>query len=177
MASFEAEAGKILSKPYLELRPDQQRERQALARRVERAILQDPEVPFRSDANGVVSLVGGSMDNAGEVMAAVVGVKAYAADVLRRARAMQLFMPQTLRFPRTGTRGRPCAMDAEAGLNAQIEHLQSNCNVPLGEGTVLGYEVGMTGDGKGMQVANCSPDGKCWSCDDHDNVEPVEGIN
>ena len=68
-------------------------------------------------------------------------------------------------------------MDAETGLNAQIEHLQSNCNVPLEDGTVLGYGVGMTGDGKDMQVANYSPDGKCWSCDDHDSLEPVEGVN
>ena len=74
-------------------------------------------------------------------------------------------------------RGRRCAMDADAGLNAQIEHLQSNCNVPLENGTVLGYEVGLTGDGKGMQVANYSPDGKCWSCDEHDNLKPVEGVN
>ena len=35
----------------------------------------------------------------------------------------------------------------------------------------------MTGDGKGMQVANNSPHGKCWSCDDHDRLEPVEGVN
>ena len=74
-------------------------------------------------------------------------------------------------------RGRLCAMDAEAGLNAQIEHLQSNCNVSLEDGTILGYEVGMTGDCKGMQVASYSPDGKCWSCDDHDTLEPVEGVN
>ena len=73
--------------------------------------------------------------------------------------------------------GRLCALDAEAGLNAQIENLQSNCNVPLEDGTVLGYEVGMTGDGKGMQVANYSPDGKCWSSDDHESLEPVEGVN
>ena len=73
--------------------------------------------------------------------------------------------------------GRLCAMDAEAGLNAQIEDLQANCNVPLEDGTVLGYEVGMTGDGKGMQVANYSPDGKCWSRDDHESLEPVEGVN
>ena len=74
-------------------------------------------------------------------------------------------------------RGRLCAMDAEAGLNAQIEHLQSNCNVPFEDGTVLGYEVGMTGDGKGMHVVNYSPDGKCWSCDDHESLELVEGVN
>ena len=67
-------------------------------------------------------------------------------------------------------------MDAEVGLNAQIEHLHSNCKVPLEDGTVLGYEVGMTGDGKGMQV-NHPPDGKCWLCDDHDNLEAVEGVN
>ena len=35
----------------------------------------------------------------------------------------------------------------------------------------------MTGDGKGMQVAKYSPDGKSWSCDNHHNVEPVEGVN
>ena len=74
-------------------------------------------------------------------------------------------------------RGRLCAMDAEAGLNAHIEHLQSNCNVPLEDGTVLGYEVGLTGDGEGMQLTNYSPDGKCWSCDDHESLEPVEGVN
>ena len=33
------------------------------------------------------------------------------------------------------------------------------------------------GDGKGMQVANYSPDGKCWWCDDHDSLEPVEGVS
>ena len=270
--------------PYFDLGPDQQRERLALAQPMVRAILQDPVVSFRRDATGVVSLVGGRMDNAGEVMAAAADVNGYAVDVLRRARAMQLSMRQTLRLPRRCTRdelydkacanavrcrvrghggkkraaavvsladlvgeqvrlaqeqgvftpprgtnkipvlvcadatplwraaatrydvfvgvwpgglasagnvdnwvtwwvmdgsddrGRLCAIDAEAGLNAQIEHLQSNCNVPLEDGTVLGYEVGMTGDGKGMQVANYSPDGKCWSCDDHDSLEPVEGL-
>ena len=74
-------------------------------------------------------------------------------------------------------RGRLCAMDAQAGLNAQIENLQSNCNVPLEDGTVLGYEVGMTGEGKGMQVANYCPDGKCWWCDDHESLKPLEGVN
>ena len=34
-------------------------------------------------------------------------------------------------------RGRQCAMDAEAGLDDQIEHLQSNCNVPLEDGNVI----------------------------------------
>ena len=68
-------------------------------------------------------------------------------------------------------------MDAEAGLSAQIEHLQSNCNVPLEDGTILGYKVGMTGDGKGMQVANYSRDEKCLSGDDHDSLESVEGVN
>ena len=28
-----------------------------------------------------------------------------------------------------------------------------------------------------MQVANYSPTGKCSSCDDHDTLEPVEGVN
>ena len=56
VASFEAEAGKMLRKPYFELRPDQQHERLAVAERVVRAILQDPEVSFRCDA-------GGSVDN------------------------------------------------------------------------------------------------------------------
>ena len=74
-------------------------------------------------------------------------------------------------------RGRLRAMDAEAGLHAQIEHLQSSCNVPLQDGKVLGYEAGMTGDGKGMQVANYSPYANCWSCDDHDTLEPTEGVN
>ena len=63
------------------------------------------------------------------------------------------------------------------GPNAQMEPLHSNCNVPLDYGTVLGYEVGMTGEGKGMKVAKYSPDGKCWSCDDHDGLEPVEGVD
>ena len=97
MASFEAEAGKILRKP------DQQHEWLALAQRVVRALLQDPEGSFRRDATGVVSLVGGSMDNPGEVMAAVADVNGYAVDVLRRARAMQLSMRQTLRLPRRCT--------------------------------------------------------------------------
>ena len=35
----------------------------------------------------------------------------------------------------------------------------------------------MTGEGKDMQVANYSPDGKCWSCDDHDSLKPVAGVN
>ena len=69
---------------------------------------------------------------------------------------------------------RGCVRAMEAGLNAQIEHWQSNCNVPS-DGTVLGY-VGMTGSGKGMQVTNHSPDGNCWSCDDHDSLEPVDGL-
>ena len=64
MPSFEAEAGKMLCKPYFELAPHQQRERLALAQRLVRAILQDPGVSFRRDATGVVSVVGGSMDNA-----------------------------------------------------------------------------------------------------------------
>ena len=32
--------------------------------------------------------------------------------------------------------------------------------MPLEGGTILGYGVGIMGDGKGMQVANYSPDGK-----------------
>ena len=104
MASFEAEGGKMLRKPYFDLGLDQQRERLALARRMVRAIPQSPEVSFRRDATGVVSLVGGSMDNAGEVMAAAADVSGYAVDVLRRARAMQLSMRQTLRLPRRCTR-------------------------------------------------------------------------
>ena len=99
MASFEAEAGKMLRKPHFELRLDQQRERLAVAQRVVLALLQDPEVSFRRDATGVVSLVGGSMDNAGEVMVAAADVNGYAVDVLRRARAMQLSMRQGLRLP------------------------------------------------------------------------------
>ena len=49
-------------------------------------------------------------------------------------------------------RGRLCAMDTKARLNAhaQIERLLSNYNVPLEDSTILGYEVSMTGDGKGM---------------------------
>ena len=57
MACFEAEAGKMLRKPHLELQPDQQCEQLAVARRVVWAILQDLEVSFRRDATGVVSLV------------------------------------------------------------------------------------------------------------------------
>ena len=289
VASFEAKAGKLLRKPYFELLPDQQREWPALAQRVVRVLLQDLGVSFRRDATSVVSLVGGSMDNAGEVMVAAADVDGYVVDVLRRARTTQLSMRQTLRLPRRcnrdelyearrairsydavalsvrghggnkraaavacladlvgeqvhlaqeqglftppgGTnkvlvlvctdakplwrpaatrcdvvvgvwlggpasagnpdnwvpwwfmdgiddRGRLCAMDGEAGLNAQAEHLQSNSNVRLEDGTVLGYEVGMTGDRRGMQVTNYSPDGKCWSCDDHDSPEPVERVN
>ena len=74
-------------------------------------------------------------------------------------------------------RGCLCAMEAEEGLNAQSQHLQSNCNVPLEDGTVLGYGVSITVDGKGMQVANYSPDGKCWSCVDRDSLKPAEGVN
>ena len=92
VASFEAEAGKILRKPYFDLRPDQQRERLALAQRMVRAILQYPEVSFRRNASSVVSLVGGSMDDPGEVMAAAAGVNGYAVDVLCRSRAEQLSM-------------------------------------------------------------------------------------
>ena len=104
VASFEAEAGKMLRKPYFELGPDQQRQRLALAQRVVRAILEDPEVSFRRNATGVVSLMGGSMDNAREVMAAAANVNGYAVDVLCHARAMQLSMRQTLRLPRRCTR-------------------------------------------------------------------------
>ena len=74
-------------------------------------------------------------------------------------------------------RGRLCVMDAQAGLNAQIEHLQSNRRVPFEDGTVFGYDVGMMGDGKDMRVANDSQDGKCWSCDDHDGLEPLKRVN
>ena len=62
------------------------------------------KVSFRRDAPGVVSLVGGTMDNAGEVMAVAAGVNGYAVDVLRRGRAMQLSMRQTLPLPRRCTR-------------------------------------------------------------------------
>ena len=99
MASFEAEAGKILREPSFDLGPDQQRERRALAQRIVRATLQDPEVLFRRDATGVVSLVGGNMDNAVEVMAADADVNRYAVDVLRHACAIELSMRQTLRLP------------------------------------------------------------------------------
>ena len=94
----------MLRKPYFDLGPDHQRERLALAQRMVQAILQDPEVSFRRDATSVVSLAGGSMDNAGEVMAAAADVNGYAVDVLRRARAMQLSMRQPLRLPRRCTR-------------------------------------------------------------------------
>ena len=103
-ASFEAEAGKMLWRPYFDLGPDQQRERLALSQHMVRAILQDPEVSFRRDASGVVSVAAGSMDNAGEVMAAAATVNGYAVDVLRRARAMQVSVRQTLRLPRRCTR-------------------------------------------------------------------------
>ena len=99
MASFEAEAGKMLRKPYFH----QQRERLALAQRMVRAILQNLEVSSRRDASGVVSLVDGSMDDPGEVMQATADVNGYAVDVLRRARPMQLSMRQTLRLPRRCT--------------------------------------------------------------------------
>ena len=75
-----------------------------MAQRVVRAILRDLEVSFRRDATGVVSLVGGSMDSAAEVMAAAADVNGYAVDVLRPARAMQLSMRPTLRLPRRCTR-------------------------------------------------------------------------
>ena len=104
MASLEAAAGKMLRKPYFDLAKDQQREQLTLAQRMVRAILQDPELFFRRDAGGVVSLVGGTMDNAGEVMAAAGEVNGYAVDVLRCARAMQLSMRQTVRVPRRCTR-------------------------------------------------------------------------
>ena len=98
------EAGKMLRKPYFDLGPDQQRERLALAQRMVRAILQDPEVSFRRDTTSVVSMVGCSMDNPGEVTVAAAGVSGYAVDVLRRARAMQPSMRQTLWLPRRCTR-------------------------------------------------------------------------
>ena len=59
---------------------------------------------FRHDANGVVSLGAGSIDNAGLVMVAAADVNGYAVDVLRCARAMQLSMRQTLPFPPRCTR-------------------------------------------------------------------------
>ena len=37
--------------------------------------------------------------------------------------------------------------------------------------------MGTTGGGKGMQVANYSPDGKCGPSDEHDSLEPVEGVH
>ena len=104
MASFEVEAGEMLRKPYFELRPNQQRERLTLAWCVVREILQDPEVSLRRVATGVACLVGGSSDNAQEVMAAAADVNGYAVDVLRRARAIQVSMRQTLRLPRRCTR-------------------------------------------------------------------------
>ena len=93
----------MLRKPYFELGLDQQRERLVLAQRVVRAILQDPEVFFRRAATNVVSRVGGSMDIAGEVMAAATDVNGYAVDVLRRGCAMQLSMRHTSRLPRRCT--------------------------------------------------------------------------
>ena len=104
VASFEAKAGKMLRTPYFDLGPHQQRERLAVAERIVQAILQDPEVSLRRDATGVVSRVGGNMDNAGEVMAAAANVNRYAVDVLRRARAMQLSTPRALQLPRRCTR-------------------------------------------------------------------------
>ena len=82
----------MLRKRYFDLGPDQQREELALTQRMVRAILQDPEMSFRRDATGVVSLAVGSMDNAREVLALAANVNGYAADVLHRARAMQLSM-------------------------------------------------------------------------------------
>ena len=101
---FEAEAGKMLRRPYFELRPDEQRWQLTLAQRVVLAILKDPAVSFRRDATVVVSLVGGSMHNAGEVKAAAANINRYAFDVLRRAHAMKPSMGQTLRLPRRSTR-------------------------------------------------------------------------
>ena len=104
VASFEAEVGEMPRKPYFELWPQQQRERLALAHCVVHALLQDTEVSFRRDASGVVSLLDGSTNDAREVMAAAANANAYAVDVLRRARAMQLSMRQTLWLPRRSTR-------------------------------------------------------------------------
>ena len=61
VASFEGEVGKMLFKPFFDLGPDHQRERPALLQRMVRAILKDPDMSSQRDANGVVSLVGGSM--------------------------------------------------------------------------------------------------------------------
>ena len=57
---------KCCASPIFDLGLDQQGERLALAQRMVRAMLQDPEVSFRGNATGVVSLVGGSMDRGGD---------------------------------------------------------------------------------------------------------------
>ena len=95
---------KCCASPTFELRPVVQCERLALVQRVVRAILRDPEVSFRRDPTGVVSLVGSGMDNAGEVMTAASHGNGYAVDVLRGARAVQLSMRQKLRLPGRCTR-------------------------------------------------------------------------
>ena len=85
VASFEAKACKVLRNPYFDLGPHQQRERMAVAHHIVQAILQDPEVSFRRNATGVISLVGGNMDNTREVMAAAAGVNGCVAPCSRNA--------------------------------------------------------------------------------------------
>ena len=76
-------------------------------------------------------------------------------------------------------RGWLCGMDEAAGLNRQEEYLELNSNVVLENGQTIRIECFLTGDGKGMQVSNCSPMTKCWTCEDgdslelHDNITPM----
>ena len=49
-----------------------------------------------------------------------------------------------------------CGMHHAAGLNGQIEYLETNCNVVLTGEQTMGFECFLTGDGKGMHVSNSS---------------------
>ena len=65
-----------------------------------------------------------------------------------------------------------CGMDQAADLNGQIEYLETNHHVGLAGGQTMGFGCLLTGDRKGMQVSNHSPDSKCWTCEDMDSLEP-----
>ena len=64
-------------------------------------------------------------------------------------------------------------LDEDAGLNAQIIHLQESCTLRVKNQTKK-FQCKLTGDGKLMMLTNGG--GKCWwGCPDASGLVPIEG--
>ena len=66
------------------------------------------------------------------------------------------------------------ALDENAGLNAQIIHLQESCTFRVKNETKK-LQCKLTGDGKLMMVTNRGGGGCWWGCPDATGLVPIEG--